>query len=94
MANIKSAEKRARSSAKRRGWNRAAKSATSTAQGRFVDAVGAGDRPLAEKLFRQYCSVLDKAARTGRIKKGNADRHKSRAAHRLASLKPAAAPAA
>jgi len=86
MANIKSAIKRARQAERRRLANRAVKTRIVRLRRQFFEAVAAGDRNKSEILFRAYCSVLDKAAKRGVIKRNNAARRKSRAARRLAKL--------
>jgi small subunit ribosomal protein S20 len=89
MPNIKSAEKRMRTSAIRNASNRAAKSAILTARQALLDAVGKGDRAKAEELLRAFSSVVDNAARKGQIKRGAASRKKSRAARTVALVKAA-----
>jgi len=86
MANIKSAEKRARQAVRRNLRNRMAKSAILTTTKKFVEVVESGDKTAAMKLFSQFASLLDKTAKRGIIKKNNADRHKSRAAARIAAM--------
>jgi len=80
MANNKSAEKRWRQSLKRRERNRARRSAARTAARRVREAVAAGDpETVAQALSRAY-STLDRAAKTGAIHVGKADRMKRRLA--------------
>ncbi len=86
MPNIKSAKKRMRTSAKSQERNRAVKTRVTSTRRKVMDAVVAGDKTKGEAAFRAYCSVLDKAAKVGTIKKNNASRRKSRAAARLASI--------
>ncbi|MGQ9663652.1 MAG: 30S ribosomal protein S20 [Kiritimatiellia bacterium] len=86
MPNLPSARKRMRSSEKRRRGNRAVKSRLHTLRRKFWEAIAAKDRTHSEKSFRQYCSALDKAVKQGVIKRGNADRNKSRASLRLNAL--------
>jgi small subunit ribosomal protein S20 len=87
MANTKSAERRARSSARRNEHNRAIKSRLKSLETGFADAVGAGKKEDAGQALRLAASALDKAAKTGVIPKGRADRKKARLAARLNTLK-------
>jgi small subunit ribosomal protein S20 len=84
MANIKSAEKRARQAVGFNLRNRMAKSAILTMGKQFVAAVESGDKSKALQLFSRFASMLDKSVKRGIIKQNNADRRKSRAAARLA----------
>jgi len=87
MANTKSAERRARSSARRHEHNRAIKSGLKSLEKGFTDAAGAGKKEEALQALRLAVSALDKAAKTGVIPKGRADRKKGRLAARLNALK-------
>jgi small subunit ribosomal protein S20 len=87
MANTKSAERRARSSARRNEHNRAVKSRLKSLETRFANLVGAGKKEEAGQALRLAASALDKAAKTGAIPKGRADRKKGRLAARLNALK-------
>jgi small subunit ribosomal protein S20 len=78
MPHHKSAEKRVRTSEKRRVRNASAKSNVR----KVVRAVRAKDDPTAEDLKKAY-SALDKAAKKGVIAVAQADRLKSRLAHRV-----------
>jgi small subunit ribosomal protein S20 len=89
MANTKSAERRARSSARRYEHNRAAKSRLKTLQSRFLRLLSAGKKEEAGQTLRLAVSALDKAAKTGVIPKGRADRKKARLAARLNALQAA-----
>ena len=86
MANIKSAEKRARQAVGFNLRNRMAKSAILTMGKQFVAAVESGDKSQALLLFGRFASLLDKSAKRGIIKNNNADRRKSRAAARLGKM--------
>lgn len=86
MANIKSAEKRARQAVGRNLRNRMAKSSILTISKKFAEVVESGDKTAAMKLFSQFASLLDKTAKRGIIKENNADRHKSRASAKLAKM--------
>lgn len=80
MPNIKSAMKRVRQSAEDRIRNRSEKTLLATQRRTFLAAVESKDKDKVAQQFRRYCSVLDKAAKKGMIKKNNADRKKQRAA--------------
>ena len=86
MANIKSAAKRAQTSEQKRLVNRAVRSGIASTRRDFFEAVAAGDRAKSATLFKQYSSILDKAAKHGVIKTNNASRRKSRAALKLGGL--------
>lgn len=86
MANIKSAEKRARQAVVRNLRNRTAKSEILTISKKFAAAAESGDKNKALQLFSEFASMLDKTAKRGIIKQNNADRHKSRASARLAKM--------
>jgi small subunit ribosomal protein S20 len=91
MPNTKSAERRMRNSARKQTQNRSAKSRLKTLERTFLDTVKSGKRDDAAKAYQAVSSGFDKAAKSGVIHSGTADRKKSRLSHRLASL--AAAPA-
>lgn len=86
MPNIKSAEKRMRTSEKARRRNKAIRSAISTMRRRFLELIAAKDKEKIGPAFSQYCSILDKAAKKGVIKKQKAVRRKRRAAAKMAHL--------
>jgi small subunit ribosomal protein S20 len=92
MANIKSAIKRNRQAAKSQIANRSVKSRIRTARAKLDHAAQAGvDGAQADKLFAEYSSVLDKAAKKGTINSRCASRRKSRAAKKLAALRTSSA---
>ncbi|MDO9541770.1 MAG: 30S ribosomal protein S20 [Kiritimatiellia bacterium] len=86
MPNIKSAEKRMRTSEKARVRNKAVRSAISTMRRRLLELLVAKDKEKIGAAFRQYCSVLDKAVKKGVIKKQKSVRRKRRAAAKIALL--------
>lgn len=86
MANTKSAERRARSSARRQVHNRAIKSRVKTLEHRFLQLAGAQKKDEASQALRIVTSALDKAAKTHVIPKARADRKKSRLSVRLNAL--------
>ena len=91
MPNIHSAVKRMRVSEKARQRNKAAKSKISTLRRQLFEICAANDADKSRKVFSDYCSILDKAAIKGIIKKNTAIRRKRRAAAKIAALAQAKA---
>ena len=85
MAHGKSAKKRVRQNAARRLHNRQAKSALRTTVKKFTTA---GDAAGATAAYRNVQKKLDQAVAKGIVRKGTADRMKSRLAARLAAKAP------
>jgi small subunit ribosomal protein S20 len=79
----KSQAKSLRSDSKKRLRNRAAKSEMRTMIKKLREAP---DAEQAAALLPKTISVIDKAAKRGVIKKGTADRHKSRLCKHVATL--------
>ena len=77
MANIKSAEKRARQTVKRRSRNMAARSKLRTAIKSVVNAVAAGNKEEAAASLKAAGPVIDAAVTKGLIHRNKASRHKS-----------------
>jgi small subunit ribosomal protein S20 len=77
VANIKSAEKRARQTIKRRARNVAARSQLRTAIKRVVAAAEAGDQAEASATFKAAVPVIDAMVNKGIIHRNKAARHKS-----------------
>ena len=91
MANIKSAIKRVRQSARRRVRNRIVRSSMRTFVKKARTILEEGDQALAAGAVREAISALDKAAQKGIIHRNSADRRKSRLMKRLSTLeKPTA----
>lgn len=86
MPNLKSAEKRMRSDAKKHFWNQATLSELHTLSRKLADQVKT-DPSAAREQARQLASKLDKAVSRGIIPHGRADRKKSRIAKLLAQTK-------
>ncbi len=82
MPNTKSAERRMRNSARKHMANKSVKSRLKTLEDSYLAALKK-DRVEAEKALRTVTSALDKAAKTGVIHSGTADRKKSRLSIRL-----------
>ncbi len=78
MANIASAKKRIRSSARRRERNRVYQSAARTYIKKTRLLIESGDLEAAEEMSLLAVSTLDKAARKGVVHPRNAARRKSR----------------
>ena len=90
MPNIKSAEKRVRTSEKSRQRNIQKKSEIKTLRTNLLVAVAAPAEPKTQQAYGEFCAVLDKAAKQGIIHKNTAIRKKARAG---AMLRKAAAAA-
>jgi len=80
MANIRSAAKQARKSARRRVLNKAAGDELRQAAKQIKNLVKEGKKDEALALVSGYQSKVDRAAKTGRLKKNTASRRKSRIA--------------
>ena len=89
MPNLHSALKRVHLAEKSRRKNRSTKAAISTVRRNMFTIVSEKDKEKARQTYRQYCSVLDRAAKKGVIKKNMAVRRKRRAALKLAVLEKA-----
>jgi small subunit ribosomal protein S20 len=89
MPNTKSAERRMRNSARKALHNRSIKSRLHTLERSYLQLVTAGKKEDAAKAFTGLSSAYDKAAKSGTIHRGTADRKKSRLALRLATAKSA-----
>ena len=76
MANIKSAEKRAHQTIKRRARNVAARSKLRTAIKGVVSAVNAGNKDEAAANLKAAGPVIDSAVNKGLIHRNKASRHK------------------
>ena len=90
MPNTKSAERRMRSSERKHMANKSVKSRLKTLEDSYLEALKK-DRAEAEKALRTVTSALDKAAKSGVIHSGRADRKKSRLSIRLGQLAKTAA---
>ncbi|MCZ6678153.1 MAG: 30S ribosomal protein S20 [Candidatus Poribacteria bacterium] len=83
MATRKSALKHIRADVKKRNRNFERKSALRNMLKNTEAAIRGGDVQQAEGLYRQAAGQLDRAVRKGVIKKGMADRRKSRLALKI-----------
>ena len=86
MPNIESARKRNRQALVRRERNRSAKSSVVSNRKALLDAIEAGNKAEALKLYAAYSSEMDKAAKNGILKANNASRKKSRMQLRLNAM--------
>ena len=86
MPNLKSAKKRMRQNVVRYERNVQVRTRVKTARRTMMDALEAKDAEAGETAFRTYCSILDKAAKAGVIKKNTAVRRKTNAANGLRKL--------
>ena len=76
MANIKSAEKRAKQSVKRRAHNMAARSRLRTSIKKVLTAIGAGQKDEATAALKAAQPVIDTMVTKGIIHRNKAARHK------------------
>lgn len=81
MPTRSSGMKHVRADQKKRDRNMRRKSALRTMLKQTESAIADGEMEQAQELYRQAASQLDKAAGKGVIKKGMANRKKSRLAH-------------
>ena len=86
MPNIKSAKKRMRSSESARVRNLGFSTIVKTNRRKFIESLQGNDEKLSGEAYSSYCSVLDRAANRGIIKKNTAIRRKSRAAEKLRAV--------
>lgn len=86
MPNIKSAKKRVLITEKKTAENKAIKSALKTQIKKFLAAVSAGDKALAEHLYPETVSAIDSAVTKGIIHKNSASNKKAKLAKKLASI--------
>ena len=86
MPITSSAKKALRQSAKRKIQNAKVKKATRLVVKQFRGLLAQKDKDSAKKLMPQLMKFLDKATKTGVLKKNTVSRLKSRAAKALAKL--------
>lgn len=86
MPNTASAERRARSSARRAQHNHSVTSRIKTLEKAYLKALADKQREAAGQALRVVSSALDKAAKTGVLHSATASRKKSRLATKLAAL--------
>ncbi|MCS4503801.1 30S ribosomal protein S20 [wastewater metagenome] len=86
MANIASAQKRARQTEQRRRHNQARRSMMRSQLKQVIKAIEAGDKAKAEEAYSTAVPVLDRMATKGVIHKNKAARHKARLAKKIKAL--------
>ena len=86
MANTKSAAKRARQTTRRTATNRRALTAVKSRLKGAREALTGTDKARAKAAAVTVVSALDKAAKSGRIHRNAANRHKSKLNKALAKL--------
>jgi small subunit ribosomal protein S20 len=87
MANIKSAQKRAKQAIERRTHNMSLRTEVRTAIKNVSKAVAAGNKDNAAKVLRESQRVIDRIVAKGILHRNAGDRHKSRLAHALKGMK-------
>ncbi|MBI3880457.1 MAG: 30S ribosomal protein S20 [Verrucomicrobia bacterium] len=83
MPNTKSAERRVRSNERKRLHNRSINSKVKSAEKKYVALLNTNKHEDAAKMLGDVASAYDKAVKSGVIKRGTADRKKSRLTLRL-----------
>ncbi|MCL6554826.1 MAG: 30S ribosomal protein S20 [Burkholderiales bacterium] len=78
MANSAQARKRARQSEKARMHNASLRSSLRTAIKKVRKAIEAGDKTVAQQVFRESMRIIDRIADKKIVHKNKAARHKSR----------------
>jgi small subunit ribosomal protein S20 len=86
VANIKSAQKRARQAEKTRKHNMGQRSMMRTEIKKVVKACDAGDKAAAEAAYKAAVPVIDRMVNKKIVNKNKAARHKSRLSKRIKSL--------
>ena len=86
MANIKSAQKRARQAEKTRKHNMGMRSSMRTRIKNVIKACDAGDKETAQAAYKAAVPVIDSMVNKGIVNKNKAARHKSRMNKRVKAL--------
>jgi small subunit ribosomal protein S20 len=86
VANIKSAEKRAKQAVRRRAHNMAARSRLRGSIRKVLTAIEAGDRTAATAAYRAAQPVIDTMVNKGIIHRNKAARHKRELNARLKAM--------
>ena len=86
MASHKSAEKRIRSTERKKDRNKIISSQIKT---KVKNILNTTDKEKAEKNYKEVVALLDRSAVRGRIHKNTASRKKARLTKHLNNLKPA-----
>ncbi len=86
MANIQSAQKRARQAVRRRAHNMALRSRVRSQIKNVVNAIAAGDKEAAQAGYKTAVPTIDNMVGKGIIHKNKAARHKSRLNTRIRAM--------
>ena len=86
MPNLKSAKKRMRQNVVLHDRNQQVRTRLKNARLTMMDALETKNAEAGDAAFRTYCSILDKAAKGGVIKKNTAVRRKTNAANNLRKI--------
>ncbi|HKI79691.1 MAG TPA: 30S ribosomal protein S20 [Ignavibacteriaceae bacterium] len=86
MASHKSAKKRIRTNARKRAVNTLIESRIKTT---YKKALTASEKEIAEKLYKEAVSLIDRSTTKGKIHKNNAGRKKASLTRHLNSLQAA-----
>ena len=86
MANIKSAQKRARQAEKTRKHNMGLRSRVRTQIKNVIKACEAGDKEAAQAAYKAAVPVIDTMVNNGIVNKNKAARHKSRLNKRIKEM--------
>ena len=86
MANIKSAQKRARQAVKSRAHNMDLRSKLRTKIKNVINLIDQNNKEEANKAFKDAMPVIDSMVNKGIIKKNKASRHKSRLNKKIKNL--------
>jgi small subunit ribosomal protein S20 len=86
VANIKSAQKRARQAEKTRKHNMGLRSSMRSSIKNVIKACDAGDKEAAQAAFTAAVPVIDSMVNKGIVNKNKAARHKSRMNKRVKAL--------
>ena len=87
MPNTRSAEKRLKTSQKKRLSNRIRKSRIKTFRRQLMDSIAERDLDAADGLLRKCFAELDRAAKVGTIHRNRANRTKHRLSARVRELR-------
>jgi small subunit ribosomal protein S20 len=86
VANIKSAQKRARQAEKTRKHNMGLRSRMRTQIKNVIKACESGDKEAAQAAYKEAVPVIDTMVNKGIVNKNKAARHKSRLSKRIKEM--------
>ena len=86
LANIQSAQKRARQAVRRRAHNMTLRSRVRSQIKKVVNAIQAGDKESAQAGYKAAVPTIDSMVNKGIIHKNKAARHKSRLNTRIRAM--------